>query len=360
MIVIRLFILGIIVIREKNNNLLILSEILVFICIIFFIPSNIIILYMFFELSIFPILVIILGYGSQIEKINSSYYLIFYAAFCSFPFLFVYFKSNFLLVFTYYNFVISWEIFFILSLRFIIKFPIYFLHLWLPKAHVEAPTTARILLAGLLLKLGTAGFLRILGSLRFVHNNVWILIAFLGIILGSFCCVFQRDSKALAAYSSVTHIRFLLLSLVFITMSSKIRRVMLMLAHGYTSTLMFYLIGEFYHTSGRRIIYFISRFFRSRIIIGILFSVVFLSNRGVPPSLSFLSEFLVISNSILIRKSIFVIIFIYFVVSFYYSLFLITRSLIGKGYHNFNTWNVGFSAPLVLIIYNVFWLSVFY
>lgn len=360
LIVIRLFILGIIVIREKNNNLLILSEILVFICIIFFIPSNIIILYMFFELSIFPILVIILGYGSQIEKINSSYYLIFYAAFCSFPFLFVYFKSNFLLVFTYYNFVISWEIFFILSLRFIIKFPIYFLHLWLPKAHVEAPTTARILLAGLLLKLGTAGFLRILGSLRFVHNNVWILIAFLGIILGSFCCVFQRDSKALAAYSSVTHIRFLLLSLVFITMSSKIRRVMLMLAHGYTSTLMFYLIGEFYHTSGRRIIYFISRFFRSRIIIGILFSVVFLSNRGVPPSLSFLSEFLVISNSILIRKSIFVIIFIYFVVSFYYSLFLITRSLIGKGYHNFNTWNVGFSAPLVLIIYNVFWLSVFY
>lgn len=360
LIVIRLFILGIIVIREKNNNLLILSEILVFICIIFFIPSNIIILYMFFELSIFPILVIILGYGSQIEKINSSYYLIFYAAFCSFPFLFVYFKSNFLLVFTYYNFVISWEIFFILSLRFIIKFPIYFLHLWLPKAHVEAPTTARILLAGLLLKLGTAGFLRILGSLRFVHNNVWILIAFLGIILGSFCCVFQSDSKALAAYSSVTHIRFLLLSLVFITMSSKIRRVMLMLAHGYTSTLMFYLIGEFYHTSGRRIIYFISRFFRSRIIIGILFSVVFLSNRGVPPSLSFLSEFLVISNSILIRKSIFVIIFIYFVVSFYYSLFLITRSLIGKGYHNFNTWNVGFSAPLVLIIYNVFWLSVFY
>lgn len=107
LIIISLFILGIIVIREKNNNLLILSEILVFICIIFFIPSNIIILYMFFELSMFPILVIILGYGSQIEKINSSYYLIFYAAFCSFPFLFVYFKSNFLLVFTYYNFIIS-------------------------------------------------------------------------------------------------------------------------------------------------------------------------------------------------------------------------------------------------------------
>jgi NADH-ubiquinone oxidoreductase chain 4 len=172
LILISIFIFSIILIREKNNNLLILSEILILVCILFFIPSNIIILYMFFELSIFPILVIILGYGSQIEKINSSYYLLFYAAFCSFPFLFVYFKSDFNLVFSYYNYFISWELFFILSLSFIIKFPIYFLHLWLPKAHVEAPTTARILLAGLLLKLGTAGFLRILGRINFIHNNI--------------------------------------------------------------------------------------------------------------------------------------------------------------------------------------------
>lgn len=172
LIIIRVFILGIIMIREKNNNLLILSEILVLICILFFIPRNIIMLYMFFELSMFPILVIILGFGSQIEKINSSYYLIFYAAFCSFPFLFVYFKRRFYFTFAYFDFFISWEIFFILRLRFIIKFPVYFLHLWLPKAHVEAPTTARILLAGLLLKLGTAGFLRILGRINFIHNNV--------------------------------------------------------------------------------------------------------------------------------------------------------------------------------------------
>ena len=161
-------------------------------------------------------------------------------------------------------------------------------------------------------------------------------IAFLGIILGAFCCVFQRDSKALAAYSSVTHIRFLLLALIFIRIRGKVRRLMLMLAHGYTSTLIFYLIGEFYHTSSRRIIYFINRFFRSRIIMGILFAVVFLSNRGVPPSLSFLSEFMVISNGIVTIKFIFYIIFIYFLVSFYYSLFLITNSLIGKGFINFN------------------------
>lgn len=360
LIFIRLFILGVILIREKTNRLILLSEILIIVCVLFFIPRNIIILYIFFEISIFPILVIILGFGSQIEKINSSYYLIFYAAFCSFPFLYVYFNTNFLLIFSYYDVLLSWEVFFILSLRFIIKFPIYFLHLWLPKAHVEAPTTARILLAGLLLKLGTAGFFRILGRINFIHNNVWIIIAFLGIILGSFCCVFQRDSKSLAAYSSVTHIRFLLLSLIFIRMSGKVRRLIIILAHGYTSTLIFYLIGEYYHTSTRRIIYFINRFFRSRIILGILFSLVFLSNSGVPPSLSFLSEFIIISNRIIFVKEIFIIIFIYFLVSFYYSLFLITNSLIGKSFINFNNWNIGFSSPLVLIIYNIFWLRIFY
>nr|YP_004300492.1 NADH dehydrogenase subunit 4 [Pristionchus pacificus]ADZ52295.1 NADH dehydrogenase subunit 4 [Pristionchus pacificus] len=360
LIMMSLFIMGIIMMSEKNNNLLILTEMLVLVCILFFVPSNFLMLYMFFELSMFPILVMILGYGSQIEKINSSYYLIFYAAFCSFPFLFVYFNTNFLLVFSYYDIILSWEVFFILTLSFMMKFPIYFLHLWLPKAHVEAPTTASMLLAGLLLKLGTAGFFRILGSMNFIHNNMWMIIAFLGMVLGSFCCVFQSDSKSLAAYSSVTHMSFLLLSLVFISMSGKISSLMLMLAHGYTSTLMFYLVGEYYHTSTSRMIYFMNSFFSSSMIMGILFSLVFLSNSGVPPSLSFLSEFLVVTNGMIFTKSMFTIVFIYFLVSFYYSLFLITNSLMGKVFLNFNTWNIGFSSPLVLMMYNVFWFSVFY
>uniref|UniRef100_A0A0M3HZZ9 Cytochrome c oxidase subunit 3 n=1 Tax=Ascaris lumbricoides TaxID=6252 RepID=A0A0M3HZZ9_ASCLU len=235
LIVMSLFILGVVLLRESNFMLLLLSEVLVVVVCVF-VPSNVILMYMYFELSMFPILVIILGYGSQIEKINSSYYLIFYAALCSFPFLFVYFKSL-----VYFDFNLSWEMVFVLSLRFMIKFPVYFLHLWLPKAHVEAPTTASMLLAGLLLKLGTAGFLRILGCLSFVHNNVWIVLAFLGIILASFCCMFQSDAKALAAYSSITHIRFVLMALVFIIMSGKTGGVILMLAHGYTSTLCFIL-----------------------------------------------------------------------------------------------------------------------
>ena len=360
LIIIRIFILGVVLIREKNNNLLILSRLLVLIRILFFIPRSMIMLYVFFELSIFPIIVMILGYGFQVEKINSVYYIMFYTAFFVFPFLFIYFKSSFFFVLAGFDLLISWEIFFILSAGFIIKFPVYFLHLWLPKAHVEAPTTASILLAGLLLKLGTAGFLRILVRIKYIHNNFWLFVALLGIILGAFCCVFQRDSKSLAAYSSVTHIRFLLLSLIYISRSGMIAGLLLILAHGYTSTLIFYLIGEFYHIVSSRMVYFINRFFGSRIIIGIVFVLVFLSNCGIPPALSFLSEFIIIVNRMVIIKYIFFIVFLYFLVSFYYSLFLITNSLIGKSIINFNVWGLGVVIPILLIIFNVFWVTILY
>nr|YP_009312521.1 NADH dehydrogenase subunit 4 [Phocanema bulbosa]AOV63272.1 NADH dehydrogenase subunit 4 [Phocanema bulbosa] len=360
LVIMSLFILGVVVLSEKNQMLLLLSEILVFICIFFFVPVNIIMFYMFFELSMFPILVVILGYGSQIEKINSAYYLIFYAAFCSMPFLFVYFKSYFFFMSVYFDFNLSWEMVFILSLSFMMKFPVYFLHLWLPKAHVEAPTTASMLLAGLLLKLGTAGFLRILGCFSFTHNNVWMILAFLGMILSAFCCIFQSDAKALAAYSSITHMSFLLMALVFVLMSGKTSGLIMMLAHGYTSTLMFYLIGEFYHVSGSRLVYYMNSFFSSSMIMAIIFSVVFLSNSGTPPSLSFISEFIAITSALNMMKFSFWLLFVYFFVGFYYSIYLLTSAIMGKGFINMSVWNVGFSVPLVLMMYNVFWLSIFF
>lgn len=360
LIFIIIFIYGIVLIRELNFNLILLRGLLILVCLFFFVSRNILILYMFFELSMFPILIIILGFGAQVEKIGSGYYLLFYARICSFPFLFIYYKRNFMFSFNYYDFLLSWEIFFILSLRFIIKFPVYFLHLWLPKAHVEAPTTARILLAGLLLKLGTAGFIRVMGRFNFIYNNFWIYISLVGIILAAVTCTFQSDSKSLAAYSSVTHISFLLLSLSLMLIRSKVGGLITMLAHGYTSTLIFYFIGEFYHSSSRRMIYFINRFFSSRILFGIIFSLVFLSNRGVPPSLAFLAEFIIIINRFMYSKLLIFFIFLYFIIAFYYSLFLIINSLMGKILVNFNKWGGGFSIALVLIIYNVFWLRIFY
>lgn len=327
-----ILILLIVLITEKNTVINLLRQLLVLICIIFFFSSNLISLFVFFEISIFPIIIMILGYGSQIEKINSSYYLMFYASFCSFPFLFIYFYYDLSFHFVYFIKYLSWELVFFLSLGFIIKFPVYFLHLWLPKAHVEAPTSARILLAGLLLKLGTVGFFRIIKSLSFIHLNFWFFLSFLGIILSSFNCAFQRDSKSLAAYSSVTHIGFTLLCLVLFSIESKLSSLLMILAHGFTSTLIFFFIGEYYHKRGRRIMYYLNRFINISIILTIFFTLVFIRNAGVPPTLSFFSEFLTILVLFNFRKIFILIMIFYFFFAFYYRIYFVTNFFIGKSY----------------------------
>nr|YP_010878794.1 NADH dehydrogenase subunit 4 [Gnathostoma binucleatum]WHE41117.1 NADH dehydrogenase subunit 4 [Gnathostoma binucleatum] len=353
-----IFILGVVLMGDSNFNIILLSELLVLISVLFFIPSSVLVLYIFFELSMFPILVMILGYGSQIEKVNSAYYLIFYASFCSFPFLFVYFNSG-LMSLVYFDLNYSWEVVFILSLSFMMKFPVYFLHLWLPKAHVEAPTSASMLLAGLLLKLGTAGFVRIMGCMKFMHVNYWVLLGFLGMILASFSCIFQSDAKSLAAYSSITHMGFLLMVLLFVFISSKVSGLLMMLAHGYTSTLLFYMVGEFYHVSSTRMVYFMNSFFNSSVIMAVLFSLVLLSNMGVPPTLSFLSEFMGISLGLISMIMIFFVLFGYFFFAFYYSIYFLTNMFMGKSFIDVSLMNMCFSIPLVLMMFNIFWLSLF-
>jgi len=298
-----------------------------------------------------------LGLVLRLKKVNSGYYLIFYASFCSFPFLFIYYYRGLLLRFCYFEQFLCWEMVFVLSLRFIIKFPVYFLHLWLPKAHVESPTTGRILLAGLLLKLGTAGFVRLLKVLRSRFTYFWILISFLGMLLGALCCIFQSDSKSLAAYSSISHIRFLLISLLYFFLLSKSSRLILILIHGYTSTLMFYLIGEFYHTSSTRMIYYFSGLFGSSLLISLFFGVVMLRNGGVPPFLSFLSEFVTIGVGLGFRFVTFIIFFFYFFFAFYFCMFLLVSSFLGKACYDFNNWNIGLTSSIVFIFLNLFWVG---
>lgn len=121
-------------------------------------------------------------------------------------------------------------------------------------------------------------------------------------LMASFRCIFQSDAKSLAAYSSITHMRFLLLSVIFLWRRRKTRRFMIMLSHGYVSTLIFYIVGEFFHVSGSRLVYYINGFFSSRLLLGVLFRVVFMANRGVPPSLSFLTEFITIRAFINLLK----------------------------------------------------------
>lgn len=349
-----LFILGLVVMSELNLVLVFFSELLVLVCLFFFFSVNMLMLYIFFELSIFPILVMILGYGSQVEKVGSSYYLVFYAVVCSSPFLYVYFCRSFFLLFAYYDLFVSWEVLFFLTLCFLVKFPVYFLHLWLPKAHVEAPTTARMLLAGLLLKLGTIGYMRLMVMYNYVFFWFWGVVALLGMVLGSFLCLLQSDVKSLVAYSSIVHMGFVLFVFFVIYGFSKVGGCLIMVSHGYVSTMIFYLVGEFFHVSGTRIVNFLGGLILSGVIFGYFFILVFLCNGGLPPSLSFFSEFLGVVGFYLGLGGVLVFLFLYFFVGFYFSLFILTGSLMGVGFVGFSVWFVVYMIPGVILMFDFF------
>ena len=339
---------GLVLVAERGKEAQVLRFFLVFFCFLFFLSGNLFLLYIFFELSVFPILVMILGFGFQIEKIRSGYYLFFYSSFCSLPFLVVLFKLNFFVFSFSFSFLLCWEFSFVLLLLFLIKFPLYFLHLWLPKAHVEAPTTARMLLAGLLLKLGTGGFLRATYVLKINYDYFFIYVAFLGFVLRCFLCLFQRDLKALAAYSSVNHIMFLLYVFVSLRVFGFFSCVSVMLAHGFVSTLMFYFVGDFYHSSGTRIVYYLGGYLKVSLFFLVVFVLVWLFNRGIPPSLSFVAE--LVGFGVLFGAGFFFLLLgaVYFFLSFYYSLYVMLSAFLGKNVIETLSW-VSFGGLFLML-----------
>lgn len=262
------------------------------------------------------------------------YYLIFYSFFTSFPFLYFYFNINIIKELTYLDFLFSYEFIFFFCLGFFIKFPVYFLHFWLPKVHVESPTTGRILLAGILLKFGTLGISRLLGSLFFFKNFYIIFIALLGMIFCCLICFFQRDVKSLVAYSSIVHISFLLICFLIFSSYSKVRSLFIIIRHGFTSRIIFFLVGEFFHRSITRIIYYFNRFFLRSINFCVIFSIFFFFNCGIPPRISFYRELLGVIRRISFSVYFFIFFFLYFFFSFYYSLFLLVNSFFGFYFYN--------------------------
>jgi NADH-ubiquinone oxidoreductase chain 4 len=317
---------------EKNWEICFLSFCLIIFSFFFFSIINFFFFSFFFELSIVPIILLVLGYGYQVEKISAIYYLIFYSFFTFFPFLFFYFFFDYFLVLVYFNFFVSPEFFFILIFGFLIKFPVYFLHFWLPKVHVESPTSGSILLAGLVLKLGVVGIFRSLICISFFCSYIFFIISILGILFCSFFCIFQWDVKCIIAYSSVVHISFLLFSFSCFILFCEFSGFLMSLVHGYVSTILFFLVGEFYGINFRRLIYYFINFFCRNIFFCLFFSIFFFLNSGFPISLSFFSEFFGISIFFLFYSYLFFFFVFYFLLTFYYSVYILISIFSGLNY----------------------------
>nr|ADB20202.1 NADH dehydrogenase subunit 4 [Elimaea cheni] len=255
--------------------------------------------YLFFEGSLIPTLLLIMGWGYQPERLQAGIYLLFYTLLASLPLLVGLFKlyngSGSLYIGGMFMTIDLLNIFFYLCLilAFLVKMPMFLVHLWLPSAHVEAPVSGSMILAGILLKMGGYGLLRIfslLSHLGMKYNFIWIGISLVGGFLVSLICLRRMDLKSLIAYSSVVHMGMVLGGIMTLTWWGFESTYMLMLGHGLCSSGLFCLANISYERLSSRSLLInkgLMNFMPSMTMWWFLLSS---SNMAAPPSLNLMGE----------------------------------------------------------------------
>jgi NADH-quinone oxidoreductase subunit M len=189
-------------------------------------------------------------------------------------------------------------LFLIFGLSFAIKVPMFPFHTWLPDAHVEAPTAGSVILAGVLLKMGTYGFLRFSFPLFPAAAQAWFPLigglAVIGIIYGALVAMVQPDMKKLVAYSSVSHLGFVMLGLAVLNTPGVEGSVLQMVNHGLSTGALFIIVGMVYERRHTRQISDFGGIARSMPVFAVFFMIVTLSSIGLPGLNGFVGEFLIL------------------------------------------------------------------
>lgn len=253
------------------------------------------------------------------------------------------------------------------ALAFAIKVPMFPFHTWLPDAHVEAPTAGSVILAGVLLKMGTYGFLRfnlpLFPKAAAYFTPVIFVLAIIGILYGAWVAMVQKDVKKLVAYSSVSHLGFIMLGMFVLTVPAMQGGIIQMINHGISSGALFIVVGMIYERSHTRQISDFGGVTKVMPVFAAFFLIITLSSLGLPGTNGFVGEFLILAGSYQVAPVFTILATVGIIFGAAYLLWMFLRVMFGpitneknKSLVDLNGREIGILVPIILMI---FWIGIY-
>ena len=270
---------------------------------------DLLLFYIFFESVLIPMYLIVGVWGSRERKIRAAYFFFLYTLLGSvlmlISILYIYYQigtTDYEVLLTFiFSKVEQKFLWFSFFGSFATKVPMVPVHLWLPEAHVEAPTAGSVILAGILLKLGTYGFLRfsfpLFPEASFYFAPIVYLLSVIGIVYTSFTAIRQTDFKRIIAYTSVAHMNFVMVGLFSFNTIGLEGAILQSLSHGFVASALFLIIGVVYERHHTRMVKYYGGLVHTMPLYTFIFLFFTMSNIGLPGTGSFIGEFLILAGS---------------------------------------------------------------